>query len=98
MLRLKVQPVDIGQKAPGRIELFFDKGRVKDEFRLLVGDLCLPPRLDLPPHRLEIPLDAIYANRERVDLSIRVEALGVFGQNRLEHAWDNVSKFQWRES
>ena len=81
--------MDIGQKAPGRIELFFDKGMVKDQFRLLVGDLGLPPRLDLAPHRLEISLDAIYANRERVN---QVEAHGVLCQNGLEYAWYNVSK------
>jgi hypothetical protein len=67
ILPLKVQPLHLRQKALRPIQLFFDKGTVKDQFRLLVGDLCLPPRLDLAPHRLEIPLNAIYANRERVD-------------------------------
>ena len=81
MLRLKVHPVDIRQKALRRIELFFDKGTVKDQFRLLVGDLCLPSTLHMAPHWLEIPLDAIYANRERVN---QVEALGVLCENRLE--------------
>ena len=66
-----------------------DKGGVKDQLRLLVRDPCLPPVVDLAPHRLEIPLNAIYANRERVD---QVEALGVFGENGLKRARDNVSK------
>ena len=49
----KVKPVDVGQKALGRIELPLDESGVKDQFRLLVRDLCLPPALDLTPHRLE---------------------------------------------
>jgi hypothetical protein len=73
--------VDIGQKGPRCIEVSFDKGSVKYQFRLLVRDLGLPPPLDLAPHWLEIPLDAIYANRERVD---QVEARGVPCENRLE--------------
>ena len=48
---------------------------------MLVSHLGLPPAVDLAPHRLEIPLDAIYANRERVN---QVEALGVLCENRLE--------------
>jgi len=68
MLRLKVQPADIRQKTLRRIEPFFDKCRVQDQFPLLIGDLGLPPPLHLAPHWLEIPLDAIYANRERVRL------------------------------
>jgi len=73
--------VDIGQKGLRRIELFFDKGTVEDQFRLLVGDLCLPSTLHLAPHWLEIPLDAIYANREGVN---QVETLGVLCENGLE--------------
>jgi hypothetical protein len=37
-------------------------------------------------------LNPVYANRERVN---QVEALGVLGQHRREHAFDNVSK-RWR--
>ena len=73
--------MNLRQKALRRIELFFDKSTVKNQFRLLVGDLCLPSTLDLAPHRLEILLDAIYANRERVN---QVEAFGVLCQNGLE--------------
>ena len=88
ILRVKVQLVDIRQKALRCVELPFYKGTVKDQFRLLVGDLCLPPALDLTPHGLEISLDAIYSNRERVD---QVEALGVLCENGLKDARDNVS-------
>jgi hypothetical protein len=73
--------VDVEQESFRCFELPFDEGSVKDQFRLLAGDLGLPPPFDLAPHRLEIPLDAIYANRERVD---QVEALGVLCENRLK--------------
>src|SRR4029077_19948429 len=56
----------------------------------LVGDLCLPPRLNLALQRLEVPLNPVHAYRERVN---QIEALGVLGQDRREHVWDNVSKF-----
>jgi len=45
---------------------------------------------DLPLHRLEVPLDPVYADGWRID---QVEALGMFGQDRREHAGDNVSEF-----
>jgi len=35
------------------------------------------------------PMNAIYANRERID---QVEALGVLCENGLKYAWYNVSK------
>ena len=81
--------MDVGQESFRCFKLPFDKGTVKNQFRLLVGDLCLPPLLHLAPHRFEIPLDAIYANRERVD---QVEILGVLCQNGLKYAQYNVSK------
>ena len=43
--------------------------------------LVTTPALNLAPHRLESPLNTIYANRERVD---QVEALGVLGENGLK--------------
>ena len=61
---------------------------------MLVGYLCLSPALDLAPHRLEISLDAIYANREGVD---QVETLGVLGENGLKRTGDNVSRLGFRE-
>jgi len=38
--------------------------------------------------RLEVPLNPVYADRERIN---QVEALSVLGQDRREHAGDNVS-------
>jgi hypothetical protein len=90
VLRLEVQPVDLGQQTPGRVQLAIDKGRIEDQLRAFIGDLRLPPVFDLALQGLEIPLDSVYAYRECVN---QVEALGVLGQDRREHARDNVSKF-----
>ena len=54
------------------------------EYRIsgVVPDLCLPPRLNLALQRLEVPLNPVHADRERVN---QVEAPGVRGQDRREH-------------
>jgi len=86
---LKVQPVDLGQKTLRRIELAFDEGCINDQSCLDVCDLSLPPDLDLAPHGLEIPLDAVHTYRERIK---QVEAFRVLGQHGRKHAWDNIAK------
>lgn len=58
--------------------------------RLGIGNLGLAPRLDLPVHRLKVPLDAVHSDGQRID---PVKALGVPGQDWREHAWDSVSRF-----
>ena len=83
VLRLEVQPVDLGQQTPGRVQLAVDKGRIEDQLRRLVGDLRLPPRLHLALQRFEVPLNPVHSDRERVN---QVEALGVLGQDRRERA------------
>jgi hypothetical protein len=90
VLRLKVQPVDLGQQTPGRVQLAIDKGRIEDQLGPLIGDLRLPPVFDLALHGLEVPLDSVHSNGKGIN---QIEALAVLGQNRSEHAWDNVSKF-----
>jgi hypothetical protein len=55
--------MDLGQQAFRSVELAVNKCRVEDQLRLGIGDLSLAPRLDLAPHRLKVPLDAIYADR-----------------------------------
>ena len=67
------------------------KCRVEDQLRLGIVDLSLAPCPDLALYRLEVPLDAVYTNGERID---EVEALGVLGQDRREHARDNVAKLK----
>ena len=87
---LKVQPVDLGQQAPGRIQLAIDERRIKDQLGPLIGDLRLPPVFNLALHGFEVPLDPVYSDRKGVN---QIEALAVLGQDRSEHAGDNVSKF-----
>ena len=88
VLRLEVQPVDIGQQAFGRFQLAVNERRVQDQPCGIVGDLRLPPQFNLALQGLEIPLNSVHAYRERIN---QVEALGVLGQDRREHAGDNVS-------
>ena len=83
VLRLEIQPVDLGQQAPGRFQLAVNERRVEDQLRRVIGDLRLPPRLNLALQRLEVPLNPVHADRERIN---QVEALGVLGQDRREIA------------
>ena len=80
--------MDLGQQAPGRFQLAGDEGRVEDQLRRVIGDLGLPPDLHLALQRLEVPLNPVHSNRERIN---QVETLGVLCQHRSEHAWNNVS-------
>jgi hypothetical protein len=89
VLRLEVEPVDLGKEAPGSFQLAINKRRIEDQLSRLVGDLRLPPRLNLALQRLEVPLNPVHADRERVN---QVETLGVLGQDRREDTGDNVSK------
>ena len=41
------------------------------------------PQFNLPLEELEIPLNPVHSDRERID---QIEALGVFGQDRGERA------------
>ncbi len=90
MLRLEIEPVDFRQQTPGSVQGAVDERVVEDQFGALVGDLRLPLQLHLALQRLKVPLNPVNTDRERVD---QVEALGVFGQDGREHAWDKVSKF-----
>ena len=53
----------------------------------------MAPALDLPLHRLKVPLDAVYSDWERIG---EVEALAVLGENWREQAGDTVLKFLLR--
>jgi hypothetical protein len=89
VLRLEIQPVDFRQQTSGRLQLAVDESCVEDQLRRVIGDLSLPPGLHLALQRLEIPLNPVHSDRERVN---QVEALGVLGQDRREIAWDSVAK------
>jgi hypothetical protein len=83
VLRLEIQPVYFGEQSSGSFQLAVNKCRVEDQLRRPVGDLRLPPRLNLALQRFEVPLNPVHADRECVN---QVEALGVLGQDRREHA------------
>jgi hypothetical protein len=83
VLRLEVQPVDLGQQTPGRVQLAIDKGRIEDQLGPLIGDLRLPPAFDLALHRFEVPLDSVDSDGKSIN---EIEALAVLGQDWREIA------------
>jgi hypothetical protein len=81
--------VDFREQTFGCFQLAVDERGVEDQPRRIVGDLGLPPQFNLALQRLEVPLNPVHADRERVN---QIEALGVLGQDRREHPRNNVSK------
>ena len=61
-----------------RIQLPFDERAVDDQFCVSIGELYGLPSLDLPAHRLEIPLHPVHADREGIR---EVEVLAVLGEH-----------------
>ena len=90
VFRFKVKAVNVGEKALGCFEFTVDERRIEDQLGSIIGDLRLAPGVNLPLHRLKVTLNAVHSDRQCID---QVKALGVLGQHRGEHAWDNVSKF-----
>jgi hypothetical protein len=45
--------------------------------------LRLPPQFNLALQGLKVPLNPVHSNRERIN---EIEALGVLGKHRREHA------------
>ena len=72
--------MDFREQTSGRLQLAVDERRVEDQLRRGIGDLRLPPGLNLVLQRLEVPLNP---DRECVN---QVEALRVLGQDRRKHA------------
>jgi len=83
VLRFEIQPMDFGEQSSGCFQLAVNERGVEDQPRRIVGDLRLPPQFNLALQRLEVPLNSVHANRERIN---EIEALGVPGQDRREHA------------
>jgi hypothetical protein len=81
IFRLEIEPMDLGQQASGRLQLAVDESCVEDQLRRVIGDLSPPPGLHLALQRLEVPLNPVHANRERIN---QVKTLGVLGQDRRE--------------
>jgi len=53
----------------------------EDQLRCVIGNLCLPPTLDLALQRLEVPLNTVHANRERVNQVETLVCLASTGVN-----------------
>jgi len=87
-LRVEVLIVNTpGQMLRG-IEFALYEGLVDDQFCCRVRKTRPLPRLDLFPHRLEVPLHAIHTNGEDVH---EAQVFGVFGEHGREHARVNVT-------
>ena len=67
VLRLELEPVDIGQQAPGSFQLAVNERGVEDQLRCVIGDLRFPPRFNLSLQRLEVPLNPVHSDRERIN-------------------------------
>jgi hypothetical protein len=79
VLRLKIQPVDLGQQTSRRVQLAIDECHIEDQLCPFVGDLCLPPGFDLVLHRFEVSPDPIHCDRKGVN---QIEALTVLAMQR----------------
>src|SRR5258708_33564658 len=56
VLWIKIQPVDLGQQTPRRVQLAINECSIVDQLRPFVSDLRLPPVFDLTQHWVEVPL------------------------------------------
>ena len=65
-LRIEVQIEDSASQVLRNIQLALHKGPVNDQLHSFVGKARPFPRLYFPPHRLKVPLHAVYSNRENV--------------------------------
>jgi hypothetical protein len=77
------------------VQLVLNERPVYNQLGCCARELPGSPRLDLPPHRLEVPLHAVDADRDGID---QREALEVFRQKRLEVAMNNMAKLPFELS
>ena len=67
MVRLEVVLVNVTRQVAWNIQLVFDESAIDHQLSLIIRDLARTPSLDLPAQRIKVALDAIYADRQRVD-------------------------------
>ena len=67
MRRLEIVPMNVVGEGVRNVEVTCDEGAVDHEFRLVICDLARAPDFNLLPERIEIPLDAIDADCQRID-------------------------------
>jgi len=87
--RLEVKVMDRPGKVFGRFEFAFNERFVDDNLRRDVRQFTSLPGFHLLPHRVEVSLHAIHADRDAIN---QRERFRVLGQDRREHARDNVSR------
>ena len=83
MRGLKVVPLNIPSERPRNAEIAFDERLICDQFRLFIRELPGTPGFDLIAKRVEIALDAVHADRQRIHDR---EVLRMFRENRRERA------------
>jgi len=88
-LWIEIQIMNPAGEMFGNIQLAFDESPVDDQFRGLVRKSRGLPRLDLLPHRLEVPLHAVHSDREDIH---EAHVFGVLREHRREGPSNNVSK------
>ena len=71
--------MNLRRQSSRRFQLAVNERGVEDQPRRIVGDLRLPPQFRLALQRLEVSLNSVHANRERIN---EIEALGVLGKHR----------------
>jgi len=91
MRRLEIVLVNIAGEVTRNIEMVFDEYAVDDDPSLIISELAGTPGFDLLTERLEIALNAVHAERQRVH---NRKVLRVLRENWRKHAWDNVAKLE----
>jgi hypothetical protein len=66
MLRIKIVIGHDSRQMFGDLKFSLDEGPIDDELRGPIREACYLPGLDLLPHRLEVALHAVHADREDV--------------------------------
>src|SRR5262249_1865093 len=89
VFRFEVEVVHSTGKMLGSLQFALHERLVDGHLSSDIRQLTSLPGLHLFPHRLEVALHAVDANRNAID---ERERLRVLGENRCEHAWDDVAK------
>ena len=83
MGRLEVVPMNVPSESARNAEFAFDERPIDHQLRLLVRDLTGSPGLDLLAERIEIALNPVHADRQRIHDR---EVLRMLRKNRCELA------------
>ena len=81
--RLEIVPMHISGESTRNAQVAFDERSIDDQFRVLICDLAGTPCLDLLAEGIEVPLNPVHPDRQRVH---NREVLRVLRKNRREEA------------